>query len=66
MSILIRHVTGRTTSLVSLLALTIFLPLFVTLVYQAYNFVSKASGTPAVIFVDVNAQQEQIKTDFYH
>lgn len=66
MSILIRHVTGRTTSLVSLLALTIFLPLFVTLVFQAYNFVSKASGTPAVIFVDTKAEQEQIKTDFYH
>ncbi len=66
MSIFIRRVSNRATSLVSLLALTIFLPLFVTLVYQAYNFVSKASGTPASIVVDTKVEQEQIKTDFYH
>ncbi len=66
MSILIRHVSNRTTSLVSLVALIIFLPLFITLVSQAYIFVSRASGTPAVIFVDTKAEQEIIKTDFYH
>lgn len=66
MSILIRHVSGRATSLVSLLALVVFLPLFFTLVFQTYNFISRASGTPANIVVDVQAEQEQIKTDFYH
>lgn len=66
MSVLIRHVSNQATSLVSLLALLIFLPIFIVLVQQAYTFVSKASGTPANIVVDTKAQLEPIKTDFYH
>lgn len=66
MSILIRHVSNQATSLVSLLALIIFLPLFVLLVGQAYTYVSRASGTPANIVVDTKVTLEPIKTDFYH
>lgn len=66
MSILIRHVSNRATSLVSMLGLLIFLPLFIILVQQAYTFVSRASGTPANIVIDTKAVQEIIKTDFYH
>lgn len=66
MSILIRHVSSKATSVVSLLALLIFLPLFILVVQQTVKLISRAVGTPANIVVDVKARQEQIKTDFYH
>lgn len=66
MSILIRHVSNQATSLISLIALLIFLPIFIILVGQAYTFVSRASGTPASIIVDTKTQLEPIKTNFYH
>ena len=66
MSIYVRHVSNRTTSVISLIALVVFLPLFILGVTQTINLVSKASGTPANIVVDTKAQLEVIKTDFYH
>ena len=66
MSILIRHVSTRTTSIISLIALIVFLPLFILVVQQTISLISRAVGTPANIVVDAKARQEQIKTDFYH
>lgn len=66
MSIYVRHVSNRTTSIISLLALVVFLPLFILGITQTINLVSKASGTPANIVIDTKAQLEVIKTDFYH
>jgi hypothetical protein len=66
MSVLLRHVSGRATSIIALLALIVFLPLFVIGITQTMTLISRASGTPANIVVDVKATQEQIKTDFIH
>ncbi|MEK7577306.1 MAG: hypothetical protein AAB492_01640 [Patescibacteria group bacterium] len=66
MSVFIRHVTNRTTSVISLVALIIFLPLFLLAIKETITLVSRASGTSANIIVDTKAQLEPIKTDFYH
>ncbi len=66
MSIYIRHVSNRTTSVISLLALLIFLPLFLLAIRETVTLISRASGKPANIVIDTKSQLEPIKTDFYH
>lgn len=66
MSVLIRHVSGRTTSVISFLALLVFLPLFILAVGQTLTLFSRASGVPADITIDTGTKLETIKTDFYH
>jgi len=66
MSLLMRQATGRTTSIISFLALLIFLPLFILVVGQTITLLSRAAGTPANIVVDASSRLEPIKTDFYH
>lgn len=66
MSIYIRHVSNRATSIISLVALIIFLPLFLLAIRETVTLISRASGTPANIVIDTTAQLEPIKTDFYH
>ncbi len=61
-----RQATGRTTSVISFLALLIFLPLFILVVGQTITLLSRAVGKPANIIVDVSSKLEPIKTDFYH
>ena len=61
-----RQATGRTTSVISFLALLIFLPLFIMAVGQTITLMSRAVGTPANILVDTTSRLEIIKTDFYH
>jgi hypothetical protein len=66
MSILIRHVSSRVTSIISLIALIVFLPLFFLVIRETVTLVSRATGTPADIVVDAKMPLETITTDFYH
>ena len=63
---LIRRVSPRTSSLVSLAALLLFLPFLLFGAYQTVILVSRATGTPATIIVDAKAPLGLIPTDFYH
>lgn len=60
------NVSPKASSVVSLLALLLFLPLLLFGAYQTVILVSRASGTPAKIVVNVKALLEPITTDFYH
>lgn len=66
MSTYIRHVSSRTTSLISFIALIIFLPLFLLVVQQTVTLFSRATGRSANITVDVAVPLEPVNTDFYH
>lgn len=66
MSIFIRHVSNRTTSVISIIALVVFLPLFLLAIRETATLISRASGKPANIIVDTTALLEPIQTDFYH
>ena len=66
MSIYIRRVSHHTTSVISLIALFVFLPLFLLAIGKTVTLISKATGTPANIVIDTTSQLEPIKTDFYH
>lgn len=59
-------VPSKTSSLISILALAIFLPLMLLAVYQTATLLSRASGTPANITIDTKTELEPISTDFYH
>lgn len=63
---LIKRVSPRASSVVSLLALLLFLPLLLFGAYQTVILISRATGTPATIVVDTKALLEPVKTDFYH
>ncbi len=65
-NILTSRTSPKTTNIVSLVALLIFLPLLLLAAYQTAVLVSRATGTPADIAVDAKALLEPIKTDFYH
>lgn len=60
------RVQKKTASIVSLIALLIFLPLLLLAVYETAVLVSRAVGTPANITVDSKAALEPISMDFYH
>lgn len=66
MSVFLRHVEGRTTSVISFVALLVFLPLFIVVVQQTVVLFTRASGVPANIIVDAQSRLEPVKTDFYH
>lgn len=66
MTMLMRQATGKITSLISFVALLIFLPLFILVVGQTITLLSRATGKPANITVDIATKLEPIKTDFYH
>lgn len=53
-------------SIVSLLALLIFMPFLFLAAYNTARIVSRATGTRAMITVDSNSDLGPIKTDFYH
>lgn len=61
-----RDSSTRFTSVVSLVAIFTFLPLFLLGVYNAVSIATRAAGTKAAIIVDATATLEPIKTDFYH
>lgn len=66
MGFLTRQVPAKFTSLVSLIALLLFLPLLLLAAYQTVTLVSRAVGTPANIVVETGEIFEEIDTGFYH
>jgi len=66
MNILERNTSPKITSLISILAILLFLPLLLFATYQSVTLITRAIGTPANIVVDTKAVLEPIKTDFYH
>lgn len=66
MSVLIRHVSSRVTSIISFVALLVFLPLFLLVIRQTVTLLSRAIGTPADIVVDAKTPLDPIQTNFYH
>ncbi len=59
------RVTGKTLSTVSLIALIIFLPLFLLAAYQTATIISRATGKPANITIDANlVTNEKIDPSF--
>lgn len=63
---LIRRVSPRVSSLVSLAALLLFLPFLLFGAYQTVILISRATGKPANIIVDATATLEPIPINFYH
>lgn len=61
-----KTVSPRVSSLISLIALLVFLPLLVVAVYQTVTLVSRATGKPANIVVDTTTVLGSVNTDFYH
>lgn len=63
---LVKRVSTKTSSFISLVALLFFLPLLLLGTYQTAVLISRATGTPANIVVDTKLTLENISTDFYH
>src|SRR3989344_4438301 len=63
---LIKRVSPRASSIVSLIALLLFLPFLLFGAYQTVILVSRATGRPANIIVDTQATLGPIPTNFYH
>jgi len=66
MSFLERRVSSHVTSIVSFIAILIFLPLLLLVSYQTIQLITRALGTPANISVDAKAVLEEVDTTFYH
>ncbi len=66
MAFLTQRTTPKVTSLISVLALLVFMPLMLLAVKNIADLIIKASGTPANIVVDTKAILEPIDTTFYH
>lgn len=61
------RVTGKTVSVISLIALLIFLPLLLLATYQTATIISRATGTHASIVVDARQEtHERIDPGFMH
>lgn len=63
---LTRRVTGKTMSVISFVALLIFLPLLLLAAYQTATIISRAAGTTATIVVDVNSVSQEVDPTFMH
>lgn len=61
-----KTVPSRFVSIISILALLAFIPLFFAATYQSIRLISRAAGTKATIVVDTTVRLETINTDFYH
>lgn len=66
MAFLTQRTKPKTISIVSALALLIFLPLMLLAVQNIAILITQATGTPANISVDTKAILEPINTNFYH
>ncbi len=66
MAFLTQQTQPKTLSLVSVLALLVFLPLMLLAVQNIVVLISRATGTPANIVVDTKNVLEPIDTSFYH
>ncbi len=63
---LTKRADSRTMSIISLVALIIFLPLLLFATYEAISLVSRAAGTAANIIVDTSSVAEPVNTSFFH
>ncbi|MBI5620725.1 hypothetical protein HY949_03030 [Candidatus Gottesmanbacteria bacterium] len=54
------RITGKTMSMISLVALLIFLPLLLLAAYQTATIISRAAGTPADISIDAGTTTHEI------
>ncbi len=61
-----RRVSSRTTSLVSLVAIFLFLPFLLLVSWKTVVLITRALGTPAAVVVDAKGTLETIDTTFYH
>lgn len=66
MAFLTQRTQPKTLSLVSILALIVFLPLMLLAVQNITILITRATGTPANIVVDAKTILEPIDTNFYH
>lgn len=66
MAFLTQQTRPKTISIVSALALLVFLPLMVLAVQNIVVLITQATGTPAAIVVDTQAVLEPVNTGFYH
>jgi len=66
MAFLTQRTKPKTISIISALALLIFLPLMLLAVQNIAMLITRATGTPANIIVDTKAVLEPVNTDFYH
>ncbi len=66
MAFLTQRTQPKTISIVSALALLVFLPLMLLAVQNIAVLITRATGTPANITVDTKAVLEPINTNFYH
>lgn len=66
MAFLTQRTTPKTMSLVSILALIIFLPLMLLAVQNIAVLITRATGKPANIVVNTKTILEPIDTNFYH
>ncbi len=65
-SFLEKTAPSKFTTFTSILALLVFIPLLIAVVYKTTQLVSKASGTKATIVIDTQTKLEEINTDFFH
>lgn len=66
MAFLTQRTKPKTISIVSALALLVFMPLMVLAIQNIVVLITRATGTSAKIVVDTKAVLERINTDFYH
>jgi len=65
-SFLEKTAPSKFTTITSIIALIVFIPLLIAVVYKTTQLVSKASGTKANIVVDTQTTLEEINTDYFH
>jgi len=65
-NVLERNTSSRITSIISLIALLVLLPLFISGVLNTVNILTRAVGAPANIVVDTTALLEPVDTEFIH
>lgn len=66
MAFLTQRTKPKTISIISVLALLVFMPLMLLAVNNIVVLLTRASGTLATIVIDTKAILEPINTDFYH
>lgn len=65
-SFLEKTAPSKFTTITSVIALIVFIPLLIAVIYKTTQLVSKASGTKATIVVDTQTTLEEINTDYFH
>ena len=65
-SFLEKTAPSKFSRIISILALLVFIPLLIAVVYKTTQLVSKATGTKANISVDTQIKLEEINTDYFH